>query len=204
VTRAREALGVCDEDAVFDGERRRRRRGVQRVVDGPALRLRGALFSCFTDPVSQTKSTASTAAPKCAAASIFQRPPGRTSIARAEIVVMIRRATIDLQRNASFPRRPTSASSRRSIIHSEMSKLLFPVIASRPVSRRPFSFFGRFEEPSTPSPAFVTHGGFPTTRIGSGSAPMARDQSTSKKSESSMRARALAPARVRRRRASTA
>ena len=62
-----------------------------------------------------------------------------------------------------------------------MSKLLVPVSASMPRRPRALSFGGTFEASRRPSRALVTHGGLPTTRSGSGSAPRIADQSAEKK-----------------------
>ncbi len=53
-------------------------------------------------------------------------------------------------------------------IHSEISKLLFPVIASRPACFWKFDFSGRLSLLKDPSSALVTQGGLPTTKSGSG------------------------------------
>ena len=51
------------------------------------------------------------------------------------------------------------------IIYSEISKLLFPVIASIPRILSKFFLSGKLSLPRAESSEFVTHGGFPTKRI---------------------------------------
>ncbi len=95
------------------------------------------------------------------------------------------RATVVLHNIASTASRPCIASKRRSKIHSEMSKLLFPVIASMPRRLAEFRFSGRFALFRQPNSAFVTQGGLPRTRTGAGSASRSRWISSRKKSASS-------------------
>src|SRR3989442_15881247 len=92
------------------------------------------------------------------------------------------RATAVLQRTANMPRRAASHRRFSRSIHSDMSKLDFPVRASIPRRLSMLDFAGRFVLPREPRAAFVTHGGFPKTRMGSGSVPTRADQSVSKKS----------------------
>ncbi len=83
---------------------------------------------------------------------------------------------------ASVPRRPSSDSISRISIHSEISKLLLPVMASRPACFWKLDFTGRFSLPNDPSSALVTHGGLPITSSGSGRPVSIAAQSVAKKS----------------------
>ena len=67
-------------------------------------------------------------------------------------------------------------------IHSDMSKLLLPVLASSPESPWKLVFFGRFALSRLANSELVTHGGLPMTRIGSGNPFSIRPQSILKKS----------------------
>lgn len=66
-------------------------------------------------------------------------------------------------------------------IHSDMSKLLLPVLASRPESPWKLVFFGRLALSRPANSELVTQGGFPITSIGSGRSVRSFPQSTSKK-----------------------
>ena len=88
-------------------------------------------------PSSHTSRHASTDAPNCAAASIAWMR-ARIATPPRHACASTLRATAVLHSIASVASRPASASRSRISIHSEMSKLLLPVSASRP--RRPAAF----------------------------------------------------------------
>ena len=187
-------LGVADEvprsrEARVHRRRARRRRRrarlgrrrVERGVDRPGDRraARGRSRARLRDEEHRRRRPHRSAR----AASMRQRPTGATASSRAATVSTTRRATADLQSIASVASRPSSASSKRTIIHSETSKLLLPVSASRP--RRPGAlvFAGEVRRPIAPSCALVTHGGIADARGAALASPRSsRFQSVAKKS----------------------
>ncbi len=92
------------------------------------------------------------------------------------------RATAVLQSRATVAIRSWRASMRRTSIHSEMSKLPCPVMASTPRAPLKLLFSGRLPEAMAPISALVTQGGLPRTRSGSGRLAISSSQRVVKKS----------------------